>query len=73
MNCTRKCDSLFLPHEAWDVCNDLNPLAATHRSGLQLDYICAYPKGAFEVKDFMIGPLTTASDHMPVTTTLEQK
>ena len=58
-------------HEDWDVCNDRDPLAATHRSGYQLDFICTYPKRCFSVNAFAVGEPTVASDHRPVTAGLE--
>ena len=62
-------------HGVWDVCNDLmpdEPTAKTSRKGWrQIDFICCYPKGAFEIKEFSISDDITASDHKPVTATVK--
>lgn len=60
-------------HEDWDVCNDRDPVtpSASVDGTIQIDYICTYPKGAFRLVDFGFINDLEASDHKPVTATLE--
>lgn len=56
--------------ESWDVFNDSVPDIKTCDCGedgwRMIDYICAYPKGAFELKSIRTVNDYTASDHCPV-------
>ena len=65
-------------HEEWDVANDLDPVTPTAYCSMgagwrQIDFICTYPKGAFEVKKLTFVENLLASDHRPVVAELLYK
>lgn len=65
-------------HEKYLVANDAEPMTPTfpakgtevsphHNSfGKQIDFICAYPKNAWEIKSFKVCDVPDVSDHNPV-------
>lgn len=65
-------------HEHWDVVNDLNtdtPTAYCSQGAgwQQIDFICTYPKGAFEHKSITFVENMLASDHRPAVAELRYK
>lgn len=71
-------DTVDFIHKHWLVANDLDPdtptcVASQSGEEKQIDFICAYPKEAFEVKSFRVVPDRQASDHNPVEAVLVLK
>ncbi len=70
-------ETLQYIHTQWDVCNDCDPHTPTahcsHAGWRQIDFICTYPKGAFELREFSFIENILASDHRPVTALLALK
>lgn len=62
-------------HKHWLVANDLEPKTPTCETGKfglkQIDFICAYPKDAFVIKDFTVVGDHLVSDHSPIVATVQ--
>ncbi len=59
--------------QEWTVCNDRNPELSFPADQPQrlIDYICFYPKQAFEINECHVVPDSNASDHRPVVAELK--
>ena len=65
-------------HQEWDVANDLDTATPTSYCSMgagwqQIDFICTYPKGAFEAKSITFVENLLASDHRPAVAELVYK
>ncbi len=59
----------------WDITNFTKPIQPTAKTGkygwMQIDYICTYPKGAFQCDNFEVIDNYGPSDHYPVAAEVE--
>ena len=77
LNTVRGMPAINYLHNEWDVCNDVEPntpTAVSRNCGpCQIDFICTYPKKAFDLDSFMITPDQIVSDHKPISANLKLK